>query len=112
MHDFLGVEVGNELVSIRFHFFDVHVEFLLGEIYSLQQTTEKRWLVSDDISPVVLPTLVTEKLVPLQDADVEKVAVRIRPELPLKYGLPSQPSSLVEREIAEGMTTENSDSSE
>ena len=112
MHVFLGVEVSNELVSIRFHFFDVRIEFWLGEIYSIQQTTEKCWLVCDDLSPVVLPTPVTKKLAPLQDADVEKVAVRIRPELPLKCGLPSPPSSLVEREIAEGMATENSDPSE
>lgn len=112
MRDVLGVKMSNELVSIGFHFFDVGIEFWLGEIDSFQQATEKCGLICNDLSPVVLSAFITKKFAPLQDADVEKVAVSIRPELALKYGLPSPPSCLIEGEISEEVATENCNPSE
>lgn len=108
-HNFIGVEVSNELVSIRLHFFDVRIEVWLCETDSLQQAAEKCGLICDDFSPVVLPALVTKKLAPLQDADVKKVAIRSCPELTLKCGLPLPPSGLEESEIADEVATENAD---
>lgn len=109
-HDFLGVEMGDKLISVSSHGVDVVFKIGLRELQRLQEANEERILVCDDLPPIVLPSLVAEELAPLQHAGVEEVAVGVYKELIVGNQLPFLPTGLVEGQIAEKVTAKDADS--
>jgi hypothetical protein len=110
-YHFLVVEMGDELISIGTHGFDVGIELGLRELQRMQKTDEERILVCDDLPPIVLPSLIAEELAPLQHTDVQKISVGVHKELVVSNQLSLLPTGLVERQIAKKVTAEDSCSS-
>lgn len=110
VHDFLGVEMGDKLISIGSHGVDVVFKLGLRELQRLQEADEEGILVCDDLLPIVLPSLVAEELAPFQHADVEEVAVGVHKELVVGNQRPFLPTGLVEGQIAEKVAAEDADS--
>lgn len=66
-------------------------------------------MVSDDLAPMVLAANVGEKLAPIKDAVVKKVAVSCDPELSGSAWNGMAPAGSVVREIAKEMATQDDD---
>lgn len=111
VHRFLGIKMGDELISIGSHGVDIAFKLGLRELQRLQETNEECILVCDDLPPIVLPSLVTEEFAPLQHADIQKVAVGVHKELVLGDQPSLLPTSFVEGQIAEKVAAKYADPS-
>jgi hypothetical protein len=91
---------------------NVSVQLGFGYANYAQQLLEERIGPGDGFSPIVLPTLISEKLTPLEDANVQKVSIRICPEVASKDSLFPFPPRPVKGQIAEAMAAQNRHSTE
>ncbi len=104
--------MGHKLIPICSHLLNVPIQLGFGYANYAQQLLEERIRLGNRLSPIVLPALIGEKLTPLQDANVQKVPIRICPEFASKDSLLFFPPRAIEGQVAETMAAQNSHSTE
>lgn len=102
--------MGDEFVAVRLRVRDVGGELHVGQFQARQQAGIETLLVSDELSPMVLTSFVSEELAPLQDSHIKEVAVGVFPELAVSPEFRPLPSSLVEGQIPQAVAAEDSNS--
>src|SRR5260370_26351544 len=105
----LVVKMGDILVSVELHRGDVLIKLRRVHAKGLKEAGEKPGLVSNHLSPMVLPPRPSEELAEFKGAKVKEVAVCIAPELVLSLWRLTVPSRVVVRAVAQVVAAKNPD---
>ena len=107
VHCSFFIKMGDELIAVTKYARDVALKLLWREAEMLVKTDNETCAVGDDALPMVFPVTFRKQFAPLENCDVEEVAVRIDPELPTYANVSVFPASSVERDIAKAVATED-----
>jgi len=73
--------MGDKLVPVGLHLITMCIEDVFGDVNAFAKVMQEGGWLGDDLLPMMLPVPLTKELAPLENADIEKVTVRIDPEV-------------------------------